>query len=165
MLEPSDRPGPVIASVASVAQADDTPAGGAGKQNPPRLSWQAPADFVRGFRSLADVGSERVVARFDPSERLMELAEPLSRSLPPGSAFELLSPDEAPVLAARLVIGAAAGSALPPVAKRLGTTRGTNALLERQGARVALFTTRGFGDALVIGTQQRIRPRSGSTGA
>ena len=122
-----------------------------------RVPWEAPADFIRGFRfrALTDAGSERLVARFVPAEGLLELAEPLSPPLNPGSAFEVLSPDEAPVLAARLVTGTAAGSPLPPLAMRLGTTRGTNALLERQGARVALFITRGFGDALVIGTQQR----------
>lgn len=36
-----------------------------------------------------------------------------------------------------------------------GTTVGTNALLERKGARVALVTTRGFEDAIEIGRQQR----------
>ena len=38
---------------------------------------------------------------------------------------------------------------------RLATTRGTNALLERKGARTVLFITRGFADLLRIGTQQR----------
>jgi 5-oxoprolinase (ATP-hydrolysing) len=38
---------------------------------------------------------------------------------------------------------------------RLGTTRATNALLEGRGAPVALFITRGLGDLLEIGTQQR----------
>lgn len=36
-----------------------------------------------------------------------------------------------------------------------GTTVGTNALLQRRGARVALITTRGFEDVLVIGRQAR----------
>ena len=36
-----------------------------------------------------------------------------------------------------------------------GTTVGTNALLERRGARTALVTTRGFEDVLVIGRQAR----------
>ena len=36
-----------------------------------------------------------------------------------------------------------------------GTTVGTNALLERKGARVALVTTRGFEDAIEIGRQHR----------
>lgn len=38
---------------------------------------------------------------------------------------------------------------------RMGTTVATNALLERNGARVALAITRGFGDALRIGYQAR----------
>lgn len=36
-----------------------------------------------------------------------------------------------------------------------GTTVGTNALLERRGARAALITTKGFEDVLVIGRQAR----------
>src|SRR5256885_16441310 len=38
---------------------------------------------------------------------------------------------------------------------RMGTTVATNALLERQGERLALAITRGFGDALRIGYQAR----------
>ncbi|HLM55181.1 MAG TPA: hydantoinase/oxoprolinase family protein [Pyrinomonadaceae bacterium] len=38
-----------------------------------------------------------------------------------------------------------------------GTTVGTNALLERRGARAALVTTKGFEDVLVIGRQARAR--------
>ncbi len=38
---------------------------------------------------------------------------------------------------------------------RMGTTVGTNALLERKGAATALVTTRGFGDLLAIGNQAR----------
>ncbi len=36
-----------------------------------------------------------------------------------------------------------------------GTTVGTNALLQRRGARIALITTKGFEDVLVIGRQAR----------
>ena len=36
-----------------------------------------------------------------------------------------------------------------------GTTVGTNALLQRRGARTALVTTKGFEDVLVIGCQAR----------
>lgn len=63
--------------------------------------------------------------------------------------------EEVPILAARVLTGTPVGAALPPIAMRLATTRGTNALLERAGSRVALFTTRGHGDVLRIGTQQR----------
>ncbi len=38
---------------------------------------------------------------------------------------------------------------------RMGTTVATNALLERKGERTVLMITRGFGDALRIGNQQR----------
>jgi 5-oxoprolinase (ATP-hydrolysing) len=83
----------------------------------------------------------------------------LDRPLPPGElagvAVELRAAEEAPVLAARLLTGTPPGRPLPPLAMRLATTRGTNALLERKGAAVALFITRGFADLLRIGTQQR----------
>src|SRR5262249_46155070 len=54
-----------------------------------------------------------------------------------------------------LVTGAPLGTPLPSLTMRLGTTRATNALLERRGHRTALFITRGFGDLLLIGDQQR----------
>jgi len=38
---------------------------------------------------------------------------------------------------------------------RMGTTVATNALLEKKGARTALLITRGFGDLLRIGYQNR----------
>lgn len=40
---------------------------------------------------------------------------------------------------------------------RMGTTVATNALLERKGAKCAFITTKGFEDALLIGTQNRPR--------
>jgi N-methylhydantoinase A len=42
-----------------------------------------------------------------------------------------------------------------PVEVRHGTTVGTNAMLERKGARVAFVTTAGFEDTLAIGRQTR----------
>ncbi|MEM6776514.1 MAG: hydantoinase B/oxoprolinase family protein [Planctomycetota bacterium] len=62
---------------------------------------------------------------------------------------------EAPVLAMRLLLGLPIGAPLPPTRVRLGTTRGTNALLTRDGAAIALLTTTGFADLLSIGTQVR----------
>jgi len=69
--------------------------------------------------------------------------------------IELLANEEAPVLAARLLTQTPLNQPFPALEMRLGTTRGTNALLERKGARVALLVTKGFRDLLVIGTQQR----------
>ena len=42
---------------------------------------------------------------------------------------------------------------------RMGTTVATNTLLERKGARTALIITKGFGDLLQIGKQNRPRIR------
>ncbi|MDA0814637.1 MAG: hydantoinase/oxoprolinase family protein, partial [Verrucomicrobia bacterium] len=72
-----------------------------------------------------------------------------------GNTVELSSSEEAPVLAARLLTGTALGTEFPPMELRLSTTRATNALLEHKGARVAFFTTEGFGDLLEIGDQRR----------
>ncbi|MBL9068472.1 MAG: hydantoinase B/oxoprolinase family protein [Sphingopyxis sp.] len=63
-------------------------------------------------------------------------------------------PGDAAVNAIRDLTGAGAGP-LPPLAIRMGSTVATNALLERKGAPTLLAITRGFGDALTIGYQDR----------
>jgi 5-oxoprolinase (ATP-hydrolysing) len=68
---------------------------------------------------------------------------------------ELFTDEEAPVLAARLLTQTPLTQPFPALDMRLGTTKGTNALLERKGGRVALLVTKGFRDVLEIGTQQR----------
>jgi 5-oxoprolinase (ATP-hydrolysing) len=68
---------------------------------------------------------------------------------------EFVADELAPLLAIRLILGVNPTQPLPSLALRLGTTRGTNALLTRNGARTALITTAGFADALLIGDQQR----------
>ncbi|HMN53059.1 MAG TPA: hydantoinase B/oxoprolinase family protein [Sphingopyxis sp.] len=63
-------------------------------------------------------------------------------------------PGDAAVNAIRDLTGAG-GGALPPLAIRMGSTVATNALLERKGEPTLLAITRGFGDALTIGYQDR----------
>ena len=121
----------------------------------------AAADLFRGYAfRLLEVDSPVLAVRGSesggPSLRLDQLPGSFSPDLLSiGTPFELLSHEEAPVLAARLVTGTPLDRPLPPIAMRLATTRGTNALLERKGAKTALFITRGFADLLEIGTQQR----------
>ena len=72
---------------------------------------------------------------------------------------KLLSSDperyaDAAVEAVRRLTGAADG-AIPPCSLRIGTTIATNALLERKGEPTLLAITRGFRDAIRIGTQER----------
>ncbi len=62
--------------------------------------------------------------------------------------------DDAAVAAIRQLTGVAEGP-LPEADIRIGTTVATNALLERKGEPVLLAITKGFADALVIGTQER----------
>jgi 5-oxoprolinase (ATP-hydrolysing) len=62
--------------------------------------------------------------------------------------------EDAAIAAIRQLTGVAHGP-LPPCAIRMGTTVATNALLERKGEPTLLAITRGFGDALTIGTQER----------
>jgi 5-oxoprolinase (ATP-hydrolysing) len=133
-----------------------------------REDWNAVPGAVDGF-AVRLLGVQHPAARvssYDPKGKVAYLDRPLPERPPAGTTVELVSPDEAPILAARLVTRTPAGGLLPPIAMRLATTRGTNALLERRGSPVALFITRGFGDLLRIGTQQRpdlfalaVRPR------
>ncbi|PHQ35370.1 hydantoinase B/oxoprolinase family protein [Rhodopirellula bahusiensis] len=62
---------------------------------------------------------------------------------------------ESPILATRVLLSRPLTQPLPPLSVRMGTTRGTNALLTRNGAPTALLITEGFADLLSIGTQDR----------
>ncbi len=70
-------------------------------------------------------------------------------------AFEIDLGAPAPILAIRSLLKFTLFVPLPDCDVHLGTTRGTNALLTRTGARTALVTTQGFGDLLLIGDQAR----------
>lgn len=61
---------------------------------------------------------------------------------------------DAAIAAIRQVTGVSSGP-LPPLELRIGTTVATNALLEHKGEPTCLAITRGFGDALRIGYQER----------
>jgi 5-oxoprolinase (ATP-hydrolysing) len=121
--------------------------------------WDLPSGFFRGFAFRLLGRDVEAMTVDDSGPATLRLSGPLP-PLPSGddlagAAFELRSPEEAPVLAVRLVTHTPLADALPEIAMRLATTRGTNALLERKGAATALFITRGFADLLRIGTQQR----------
>jgi len=96
------------------------------------------------------------IKQFDPEKREL-LLESALRGLPEkeSSLVEITAFEEAPVLCARLITETALDQAFPEMEIRLGSTRGTNALLEFKGARTAMLVTRGFRDLLAIGNQQR----------
>ena len=74
-----------------------------------------------------------------------------------GARLEILKVFSTPANPARAIAQAIRGTGVSPVSLLHGTTVGTNALLERRGARIALVTTAGFEDVLVIGRQARPR--------
>ena len=106
------------------------------------------------MRSLGCGDGPRIVT-VERDGQTVELDAPLGEVVTAGDDLELHSGEEAPVLAARWVTGVPLDRPLPPLAVRLASTRGTNALLERAGAPTAFFVTRGLGDLLEIGDQQR----------
>jgi len=122
----------------------------------------APEDFWRGYtlRLLDAQGQtigESTVAASTVETGELRLESPLPAPPAAGQSYELFSGEGAPILAIRKLLALRLDQAIPPVAVRLGTTRGTNALLTRHGARTALVTTKGFGDILEIGYQNRPR--------
>ena len=116
---------------------------------------ELPDGFLEGWM-LSPVGGETGarILHHDADSGTIRLENP-PESLSAGTAVELRSGEEAPLLAARLITATPGGRPLPPVTMRLATTRGTNALLERGGARTVLFVTEAFEDLLSIGSQQR----------
>lgn len=126
------------------------------------LPYDLPPDFFVGYRlqplfgAHAQVGPQGIPIDGSAGSRgRIEVHAPSLPAIDVGQAVEMISPEEAPVLAARILCRRALGQSLPGMEMRLATTRGTNALLERKGERTALFVTRGHRDLLRIGTQER----------
>jgi len=121
------------------------------------IKWSAPDDFICGFqfRLLESPHPDVHVEKFSQEPAIIRLDSPVQYDILPNTAFEVCSPEEAPIMAARLVTKTPVGSSFPDMFLRLATTRGTNALLERRGSPTALFITKGFRDLLRIGDQQR----------
>jgi 5-oxoprolinase (ATP-hydrolysing) len=69
--------------------------------------------------------------------------------------IKVLSSDRAPLEGIRALLDLDPEAPIPPIELKMGTTLATNALLERSGRDHALLITRGFGDLLEIGNQQR----------
>ena len=95
------------------------------------------------------------IAALQPETGELQLQNDPSFDLAAGDTVEISAFEEAPVLAARLLTATPLDQPFPPLQMRLGSTKGTNALLEGKGARIALLVTRGFVDLLKIGDQRR----------
>ncbi len=118
------------------------------------MSLPTDKDIFKGFELRLLNSKQKVVVRsLDPTSMILSTQGSLNNAV--GSSFEISSNEEVPVFAARLLTQTGITESFPPIEIKLGSTRGTNALLERKGARTAFVTTEGFKDLLLIGTQQR----------
>ena len=127
-----------------------------------RLRQGEPKDFWIGYdlRLLDEHGQiihAAKVSAFHPRVGVLTLEQLLPQTITPGTRYELTAQEEAPILAIRTALGLRLTEPIPLVSVRLGTTRGTNALLTRRGARTAFITTKGFADVLLIANQDRPR--------
>lgn len=115
--------------------------------------WETPDGFFVGFNAV--IGAAEIpVESWNRKGSELRLQAPCPAPQTP-TAIDLFTGEEAPVIGARLLTGTGPQETFPPLDFRLGTTRGTNALLERKGAPTAFFVTRGFADLLVIRDQRR----------
>ncbi len=119
-----------------------------------RIEWAG--ETADGPRHKSEFTSGRIAA-FDGHSGTLTLETPLMAPRDIGQRYTLFGEAEAPVLGIRHLLGISPDQPTGPISVRLGTTKGTNALLERQGARTALITTRGFRDVLRIACQNRPR--------
>ncbi|MHA4736726.1 hydantoinase B/oxoprolinase family protein [Dyadobacter sp. MSC1_007] len=117
-------------------------------------SWPYDGNVLKNytFKLHGNTDTSSIIG-IDRQQRTITLAD----DLPFGNSvdFEITAGEEAPILAARLLTKTPLNQPLPPIEMRLGTTKGTNALLERKGAKTLLVVTKGFKDLLYIGNQQR----------
>jgi len=120
-------------------------------------SWPINRDIFRDyqFKLPGKTISNLLVRSVDFENNTIELSEDIDEEELQDREFEICSGEEAPVLCIRLATCTSLTEVLPPMEIRLGSTKGTNALLERKGARVSLIITAGFADLVEIGTQQR----------
>ncbi len=121
-------------------------------------SWKLQRDILKGF-SFRLLGSEYnniKVVNYDFENKILTLNQSISNDENIiGKNFEITSDEEAPVLGARLITQTALDEDFPDLSLKLGSTKGTNALLERKGAQTLFIVTCGFKDLLEIGTQAR----------
>jgi 5-oxoprolinase (ATP-hydrolysing) len=121
-------------------------------------NWDSKADIFKGFyfASLDKNKLKSKVVSFNTKSKILELEHGIpAENRANGITFEIYTKEEAPVVAARLLTQTPLDKEFPETEIRLGTTRGTNALLEHKGSPNVLFITKGFADLLEIGNQAR----------
>jgi len=119
------------------------------------LQWPSSKEIFDGY-SFRFAGETKIytIKYADVKNSMIFLNEPLPIDTS-NEVFEINTGEEVPVLAARLLTETPLSGSFPPLEMKLGSTRGTNAILERKGSKTAFLVTKGFKDLLLIGNQQR----------
>ncbi|HKJ42168.1 MAG TPA: hydantoinase/oxoprolinase family protein, partial [Sunxiuqinia sp.] len=121
-------------------------------------SWELEKDLVKGFsfRLLGEEYRSIQIESYTFKEKILRLNSAIEGEKQlEGLNFEITSHEEAPVLGARLITQTALDETFPDLILKLGSTKGTNALLEGTGAKTLFLVTKGFKDLLKIGNQAR----------
>jgi len=122
-------------------------------------SWNTKKDIFVGY-DFRISGINKIdgykITEYDVQNNILSL----NKKLPHGNSlenhsFEITANEEAPVLGILLMTETGLHEPFPEMQVRLGSTKGTNALLEKKGAKTALLVTKGFKDLIRIGNQQR----------
>lgn len=113
------------------------------------LETPLPPDFMLAQACLSEQGQRATVLASGPDEIRLD------QDWPSATRIEVLTGLPAPIVGAHLLTGRPLHTPLPKLELRLASTRGTNALLEKKTAPVALFVSAGFQDLLLIGDQTR----------
>ena len=107
--------------------------------------WKLDDDILAGyqFKLLNEDHPCIKVKSYNLSKKLLQLDTAIpeifyGREI----GFELSTGEEAPVFGARLITRSSLDAVLPLSEIRLGSTKGTNALLERKGSKVVFFVTK-----------------------
>ena len=122
-----------------------------------KQSWQLKRDILKDylFLILGQTFQSKVIS-FDVLNSVLEIEDILPETCENQIfSFELTANEEAPILGARLITETSLNEQFPAIQMRIGSTKGTNALLELKGAKIAFVVTKGFKDLLVIGNQVR----------
>ena len=96
--------------------------------------WETRQDIFEGyeFKILGKTHGNCSVIASNLSEDTIEISNLPSNMEMAGLSFEITANEEAPILAARLATSIAIGKPLPEIEMKLGSTKGTNALLEKK---------------------------------
>ena len=110
---------------------------------------------LTGYKtSLRQTRTNVPIQILDQKGHRLTLSHPINPDDYTGT-IDAYSGEPSPIVGIRLLTQTPIGTPLPPLTLMLGTTRGTNTLLERSGPTIGLVTTKGFKDLPHIGDQTR----------